>query len=169
MKKFLLVIAIVLVAAVVGNAQDKKWNIGVGGGLAMPMGDAADLTKTGFDAFVNGTYNFTPAFAAGVEYSYTSLSKDVMPYALNVNAFLIKGIYTLAEGDFKPYISLATGMYSSKADVSGATSSDKFGVAAEVGAKYMNFNLGVAYNYAGKENDSSLTYLHINVGYTFTF
>jgi outer membrane protein W len=169
MKRLLVVLVVVLCAAATVNAQENKWNVGIGGGLAMPMGDAADLTKTGFDAFINATYNFTPMFAAGVEYNYTSLSKDEMPYAWNVNAFLVKGIYTLMEGDFKPYIGLATGLYSSKVDLSGASTNNKFGVAAEVGAKYMNFNVGVAYNVAGKENGSSLTYLHINVGYTFTF
>jgi hypothetical protein len=177
MKKLFLVVAVVLVAAISGNAQNNKWNLGVGGGLALPTGDASDFFKAGFNGFVNGTYNFTPKFAAGVELNYMSFSgKKVDPifssfgYAdVNISAFLLKGVYTFTEEGIRPYVSLSAGMYSSKSDVAEAEASNKFGYAAGVGAKFNKVNIGLEYHMAGSEDGSSFDLFQINVGYTFTF
>jgi hypothetical protein len=171
MKKFLLVVAVVLVTAVAGNAQDKKWNIGVGGGLAIPTGDASDWVKTGLDGFVLGTYSFTPKFSAGVELNYTNLPGKTVSTILGdldapdaeVTAFLAKGIYTFTEQGFRPYVSGAVGFYSHK---DGDT---KVGAAAEAGFKYNQFGLGAAYHMAGKEDDVTFSYIQLNFTYTFSF
>lgn len=167
MKKFFLVVAVVLVAAIAVNAQDKKWNIGVGGGLAIPTGDASDWVKTGLDGFVLGTYNFTPKFAAGVEINYTMLpGKSIAGFDLpdaEVAAFLAKAIYTFTEEGFRPYVSGALGFYSHK------DADTKLGAAAEVGVKYNQFGLGAAYHMAGEENDFTFSYIQLNFTYTFSF
>ncbi len=167
MKKFFLVVAVVLVAAIAGNAQDKKWNVGVGGGLSIPTGDASDFVKTGFNGFVLGTYNFTSKFAAGVKMNYTILpGKSIGGYDISdseVAAFLAKGIYTFTEEGFRPYVSGALGLYSHK---DGDT---KAGIAAEAGVKYNQFGLGAAYHMAGEENDFTFSYIQLNFTYTFSF
>lgn len=164
MKKILWVMAIVLVAAVTGNAQDKRFNIGVGGGLAMPTGDAADINKTGFDIFVNGTYSFTPKLAFGGEINHSSFPSKTFEGIdmgkTNLTAFVAKGIYTFTEEGIRPYLAVDLGWYKAEEDPG------EFGYAGEAGARYKNFGIGIGYHIATSEG---FHYLQLNVGYTFTF
>ncbi len=174
MKKLLLILAVVVATASFANAQDKKWNIGVGGGLTLPTGDASDYFKTGFNGFVNGTYNFTSKFAAGVEINYLSLPgktidvtipgfgtiDDVIGSAdLKMTAFLAKGVYTFTESGLRPYLGVNLGFYKPEEGDS------EFGYALEGGVKFGKFNIGAGYHVA----TSDFKFLQINAGYTFNF
>jgi len=182
MKKFFLVVAVVLVAAVAANAQDKKWNVGIGGGVAIPTGDASDYVKTGFDGFVNGMYSITPNFSIGGEINYTSLpGKSIGDFGINiggisvgvnsdakyndagVTAFLAKGIYAFGNAGWRPYLGAGLGFYSHK------DADTKFGGVLEGGVKYNHIGLGAAYHMAGKEEDVSFSYVQINFTYNFNF
>lgn len=179
MKKFFLVVAVVLVAAVAANAQDKKWNVGIGGGVAIPTGDASDIVKTGFDGFVNGMYSITPNFSIGGEINYACLPGKSEGAKLDfgigsldlrkdrpdaeVTAFLAKGIYAFGNAGWRPYLGAGLGFYSHKdADI-------KFGGVLEGGVKYNHIGLGAAYHMAGKEEDVSISYVQINFTYNFNF
>lgn len=171
MKKFFWVIVVVLIATGVSNAQDKKWNIGIGAGLAIPSGDASDWVKTGVDGFVIGTYNFTSNFAAGVEVNYTNLrGKSINVGTVNVDvpdskitAFLAKGTYTFTNLTVDPYFGAAVGFYSHKSD------GTKVGLAGEAGIKYEKFGFGIAYHMAGKYDNITYSYVQLNFSYCFSF
>jgi hypothetical protein len=164
MKKLLWVMAIVLAAAATGNAQDKRFNIGVGGGLAVPTGDAADISKMGFDIFVNGTYSFTPKLAFGGEINHSSFPSKTFEGIdmgkTNLTAFVVKGVYTFNQKRITPYLAADFGWYKAEEDPG------EFGYAGEAGARYKNFGIGIGYHVATSEG---FHYLQINVGYRISF
>lgn len=166
MKKILLLVAIVAVCFG-ANAQDKKWNVTVGGGLTFPTGDASDLYKSGFVGQLQGTYNINPKFELGLEYAYSTFKAkgdfaDVLDDH-SVNSFLAKGIYNFTEEGVRPFIGAGVGTFSHK---DGDT---KFGYAVEGGLKYNGFLFGASYRGAGSEGDVSFNFFQLNVGYTFRF
>lgn len=178
MKKLLVVVA-VMVAVIAAQAQDKRWNVGVGGGVAFPAGDASDFTQTGFNGFVNGTFSIVPNFAAGMELSYVSLpGKTVGGIDLEktrVSAIVIKGIYTFTQEGMQPYVALCTGLYSSRISVSlnlgglghisGSASDNNYGYGIEAGIRFNRFQVGAAYHVAA----SDFKYVLVGIGYTYTF
>jgi hypothetical protein len=179
MKKLLFILAIVVATASIANAQDKKWNIGFGAGMASPMGsDLKDVAKVGADYYVNCTYNFTPKMSAGIEYNGTGLigatigDTDNKIGALGISSYLAKGVYYFTESAVRPYGALMTGIYSSKfasTDYNEAVSKTNFGFGAELGLKIKWFNLSVAYQNAGKINDISVSYMQYNLGFNIGF
>ena len=173
MKKILLLVAIVAVCFG-ANAQDKKWNVTVGGGLTFPTGDASDLYKSGFVGQLQGTYNINPKFELGLEYAYSTFKMkeafaDFVKLAggktddHSINSFLAKGIYNFTEEGVRPFIGAGVGTFSHK---DGDT---KFGYAVEGGLKYNGFLFGASYRGAGSEGDVSFNFFQLNVGYTFRF
>jgi len=164
MKKLLWVMAIVLAAAATGYAQDARWSVGVGGGLAVPTGDAANISKTGFDIFVNGTYHLTPKLALGGEVNHSSFpGKTVEGFDMgktNLTAFVVKGVYTFNQKRITPYLAADFGWYKAEEDPG------EFGYAGEAGARYKNFGIGIGYHIATSEG---FHYLQINVGYRISF
>jgi len=193
MKKLLFILAIVVATASIANAQDKKWNIGFGAGMASPMGsDFKKFAKVGADYYVNCTYNFTPKMSAGIEYNGAGLigasasdeGKSVEAGATSVSSYLVKGVYYFTESAVRPYGAISTGMYSisqGKSTFSGTIdgteinatggSGDKtnFGFGAELGLKIKWFNLSVAYQNAGKVGDVSIAYMQYNLGFNIGF
>ena len=118
MKRLILIVAL-LAIAITGSAQEKKWNIGIGGGIAIPTDDAADYSKIGFDGFVNGMLSFSSSFDAGVILGYASFPSKMVD-TLNlpntvVRAFLLRGAYTFtSEQRIHPYIAAFGGLYHTK-------------------------------------------------------
>lgn len=164
MKKILLAMAIVAAAAIAGNSQDKKWNIGIGGGVAVPTSVAAELNKTGFNTFANVTYSITPKLAVGGEYNITSLSgKTIEGFDLgtsNISAFLVKGRYTFTQQGLRPYLALNLGWYRPEVDPG------EFGYSGDAGIQYGSVSLAVRYHVATSDG---FEYLQVNLGYTFRF
>lgn len=189
MKNILLVFSFVAIAATV-SAQDNKWNIGFGGGVASPMGsDFKETAKIGAGYYVNGTYNFTPKFAAGLEFNGAALvgaslgddAGGVKAGATTISAYLAKGVYYFTETKVRPYGAVMAGMYnigvgSTNADLGNgnsfeteSTSKTNFGFGAELGLKIKWFNLGIAYHNAGKADGVSTSYMQYNVGFNIGF
>lgn len=178
MKRFILIVAL-LAVAITGSAQDKKWNISIGGGIAIPTDDAADFTKMGLDAFVSGAFSFSRKFIAGVVLGYASLpSKPVDTMDLentSIKAFLLKGAYTFTEHQFRPYVAMFAGFYSSKIckclyvdgnEVASTNVTDNdYGYGIEAGVRKGAFTLGIAYHVV----EIDFKYVLVNLGYTFKF
>jgi len=187
MKKLLFILAIVVATASIANAQDKKWNIGFGAGMASPMGsDFKKVAKVGADYYVNCTYNFTPKMSAGIEYngagligaSFSEGDENVEAGTTSVSSYLVKGVYYFTESAVRPYGAISTGMYSISQGSfsvggkdSGISGGDKtnFGFGAELGLKIKWFNLSVAYQNAGKVGDVSIAYMQYNLGFNIGF
>lgn len=174
MKKILLLVAIVAVCFG-ANAQDKKWNVTVGGGLTFPTGDFSDGFKSGFVGQLQGTYNINPKFELGLEYAYSTFkgksgSETIMGITTSnniddhsINSFLAKGIYNFTEEGVRPFIGAGIGTFSHK------DSDTKFGYAVEGGLKYNGFLFGASYRGAGSFDDVTFNFFQLNVGYTFRF
>lgn len=177
--KTLFVIVALLAIAITGSAQDKKWNIGIGGGIAIPTDDAADFTKMGLDAFVSGAFSFSRKFVAGVLLGYASLpAKAVDTMDLNntsIKAFLIKGVYTFTGQQVNPYVAMFAGLYSSKISkclyvngneaASTSVTDNDYGYGIEAGVRKGAFTLGIAYHVVGID----FKYVLVNLGYTLNF
>lgn len=192
MKKLLFILAIVVATASIANAQDKKWNIGFGAGMASPMGsDFKRVAKVGADYYVNCTYNFTPKMSAGIEYngagligaSFSEGTENVEAGTTSVSSYLVKGVYYFTESAVRPYGAISTGIYSiSQGSVSAAGANtgislaeDKsnFGFGAELGLKIKWFNLSVAYQNAGSVKvlgeNVNISYMQYNLGFNIGF
>lgn len=188
MKKLLFILAIVVATASIANAQDKKWNIGFGAGMASPVGsDFKEFAKVGADYYVNCTYNFTPKMSAGIEYNGAGLvaasatDESGSISATSISSYLVKGVYYFTESSVRPYGAISTGMYSiSSGNASTVTfgnstvtteSKDKtnFGFGAELGLKIKWFNLSVGYQNAGKVDGVSIAYMQYNLGFNIGF
>jgi hypothetical protein len=160
----LLILAIIIGAAITGNAQEKKWLVGAGGGLTMPFNFTKEYSKYGSNAFANATYNITPAFSAGGEINYTSLSNktDIGHKSVNTDFFavLAKGVYTARYEHISPYAAFNMGWYKMQ------ESPTEFGYSGEVGILYRFLDFGVGYHIA---TVSGFEYLQVKVGYKFSF
>lgn len=185
MKKLFLMVAVVL-TAFVANAQDNKWNIGFGGGIASPMGsDFKDIAKVGAGYYLNCTYNFTPKLSAGLEYngaglvgaSVDGLGTTAEFGTTSISSYLLKGVYYFTETKVRPYGAITTGLYNvsfGSAKIGGVTATESesktnFGFGAELGLKIKWFNLGISYQNAGKVNDIKVAYMQYNVGFNIGF
>lgn len=179
MKRILLVL-VMLLAVSAASAQNEKWNVGIGGGFAIPTGTATNLAKTGFDGFVNATYSITPRIALGLEYSYVYFKgKDfVEDFAhidhMQMNAFVVKGFYFFSQRNLKPYIALSSGLYNNRiketVTINGKSATGKgdvnnFGYGVEAGIRFSKLGVGASFN--GSASD--FHYFLINIGYTFSF
>jgi hypothetical protein len=176
MKRLIIIVAF-LVAAIAGVAQDKKWNVGVGGGIALPTDDAANYTQMGFGACLTGMFCFSKNFAAGASLSYASLrAKTQCTVDLDntsIRSLLLRGVYTFTEQQLRPYVAIFTGFYSSKickclhvagsAETSIHITDNNYGYGVEAGLCRGNLNFGIAYNVITID----FKYVFVNLGYTF--
>ena len=177
MKKLLVAVALVMFAFS-ANAQLK---IGVGGGVALPMGDFGDGFKMGFGGGVAGKYMLNEKLALGLNLGYYSFTaKDeaggsdvkfsVMPITALVN-------YYFATEGFKPYVGADLGFYACKSKVSVlgmdvSATATKLGFAPTLGFEYgfsdkMGLDVNAKYHYITTEG-SSTSYVGINLGLVFT-
>ncbi|RPH28793.1 MAG: hypothetical protein EHM93_18260 [Bacteroidales bacterium] len=178
MKKILCIVLLAVVA-LSANAQDKKFNIGFGGGLVKGQGDLKDYVSGGIDGYLNFTYNLAPKMAAGIEFNNSVLvaveEEGESIDATKINGVLLKGVYYFTESAVRPYAALMTGLYMSKlysADVLGESAEykkTKFGGGLELGLKLKWFNLGVSYHNMGKIEEAKVSYLQYNLGFNIGF
>jgi hypothetical protein len=176
MKKFFVIVAL-LAIAITGSAQEKQWNIGVGGGAAFPAGDAADYTKMGVGACLTGMFCFSKKFRAGVELGYASLRAKTWSTVdlgnTSIRALLLKGYYTFTEQRLRPYVAMFSGFYSTKVckclrvnggeETSTSIINNNYGYGVEAGLRRGCFSFGVAYNVVAMD----FKYVLVNLGYTF--
>ncbi len=175
MKKFLLAILVVAVA-LTANSQEKKFNIGFGGGVTKGMGDFKDYVSGGVNGYLFGLYNIDEKLSAGLELNnnvLVSIAGDGETLsATTVNSYLLKGVYYFTDTKVRPYGAVMTGMYINKFYFSGMDEvyeKNKFGFGAELGLKIKWFQLGVKYHNMGKIEDAKLSYMQYHLGFNFSF
>ena len=142
MKRMVVGSAFVLAAigALSDNAQaQRRTSVGFAGGATFPVGDLGDATSTGFHILgtlaVSGSASLPIGFR--VDGMYNNLSgKSSGP---DVNVWTINGnlVYAFPGGtSVTPYIIGGAGWYNTKADESGAKSSNDIGINGGVGARF---------------------------------
>jgi opacity protein-like surface antigen len=206
MRKLGIVVAAVacLMVSVVAFAADApaagaakgQFEIGLMGGMAMPMGKLADDTvdganmKIGFGGGLAVDYFVAPEFAIGLDGSYVTMTNEIssdtkantMQYGLHAKYVIPTG------GPFSPYLQVGGGMYNQKIEgsidaLSISVDATKFGFNGGVGFGY-KVNEAVAlgvngfYHMAGKfepefegvktEVLEDWSYLTFNAAVTFT-
>lgn len=174
MKKILCIVMLVVVA-LAANAQDKKFNVGFGGGYTKGMGDLKDIATGGVNWYLNFTYNLNPKMAAGIEINSAALVA-VSEGAASIDAtvvrgYLLKGVYYFTETSVRPYGAVMAGMYGVKTfDMFGTEyTKTNFGGGLELGLKIKWFNIGVGYHNMGKIEDAKLSTLQYNIGFNVGF
>ena len=145
MKQLIRVVGIVLLSSLASRSAlgQKSYALGVGGGVAIPVGKLSKTQKTG--------YNGTVALAIGVSELPIGLRFDgiynVLPLRttpaggsassdLRIVGALGNLIYAFSGTSAKPYIVFGGGYYSVKNDVPGAKSQNDFGFNAGLGATF---------------------------------
>ena len=142
MKRMVVSSAFVLVAigTLSGSAQaQRRTSVGFAAGATFPVGDLGDATSTGFHILgtlaVSGSASLPVGFR--LDGMYNSLSgKSSGP---DVNVWTVNGnlVYAFPGGTtMTPYIIGGAGWYNTKADESGAESSNDIGINVGVGARF---------------------------------
>ena len=187
-KSTLLVSALALMLlAPLAHAAKGDVNLGVGGGLLMPLSDFKDVAKMGFLGALDMDYMVTDAVALGVDAMYSKNSaKDDLVTFLGVDEASVtmlaggghvKYMFPMAaESKIMPYVVGGGGIYhvTFKAELAGASDSDsenKFGGRGGVG---MNFKAGEKLNVNAEANfhvvstsDASTKFATFRVGVSF--
>ena len=132
--------ALLLTAAVAlpANAQ-RRTSVGFAAGATIPVGDVGDAVSTGFHVLgtlsISGTATSPVGFR--IDGMYNSLSgKDPGP---GLNIWTINGnlVYAFPGGlAATPYLIGGAGWYNTKADESGAESTNDFGLNGGIGARF---------------------------------
>jgi opacity protein-like surface antigen len=137
-----------------GGTAKGQMEIGLMGGMAMPMGKlAAEDTdhgfkmKTGFGGGLSFDYFVVPAFAIGLDGSYVTMAnKDNTDFKANTLQYGLHGKYVIpTAGKFLPYLQVGVGMYNQKIE-----SSDD-AISLSVDATKFGFNGGVGFGYKVNE------------------
>lgn len=133
-----LVFAAVVTLSASAQAQ-RRTSVGFAAGATFPVGDLGDATSTGFHILgtlaVSGSAQMPVGFR--VDGMYNNLSgKSSGP---DVNVWSVNGnlVYAFPGGtSATPYIIGGAGWYNTKADESGAESSNDIGINVGVGARF---------------------------------
>ena len=132
--------AVAALAAITLPAHaQRRTSVGFVAGASIPVGDLGDATSTGFHVLgtlsVSGTASSPLGFR--LDGMYNSLSgKNSGP---DVNVWSVNGnlVYAFPGGmTATPYLIGGAGWYNSKADESGAESSNDLGINAGIGARF---------------------------------
>ncbi|MFI5372190.1 MAG: outer membrane protein [Candidatus Eisenbacteria bacterium] len=130
-----------------GAPGTKMWTFGVGGGVAVPVNDAKDALKNGFNGLAYARVRVPiVGMSLGVNVSFQRLDlKDATvstggsgtPTTVTGSTDVLGGLgdlrYDLMQGAIHPYITLGLGVYNLKTDysatgLSGSESGTHFGV-----------------------------------------
>jgi len=166
--------AAVIFMAITANAQIKL----IGGvGLAMPMGDFADVAKTGFGINVGGKYMLNEKMAVGANLGYFMMGEEIDGVKISVMPIMGSFTYYFGSEGFKPYAGVDLGFYSSKAKYDDNLGMDDdsetdFGFAPTVGFEYgfsdnLALDVNAKYNYINSDPDAQ-SFIGINVGIVYT-
>ena len=120
----------------------KGYAIGVGGGAAIPVGKLGDVQKTGYSVLVALAVG-SPDLPIGLRFDgvYNNLTHATAPAGARNGDFRVAGglvnlVYAFPGTYAKPYILAGGGLYSSKADTTGAKSQSNFGFNAGLGTTF---------------------------------
>ncbi len=177
MKKLSILFA--LVAVSFGSSLNaQKMDLGLGGALALPMGDFSDASDMGFGGNISLNYFITEQISAGVEVNGLFFPETDYGIASNLyTSFPIQvvGRYFFLTDDFKPYAGLGLGFYLMQNELRysqeylEANTSIKdqnidqggFGISPRIGFdyafnKWVALNLEVNYNLVFNEKTESI-------------
>jgi hypothetical protein len=124
-------------------SAQKTYALGVGGGVAIPVGKLSDTQTTGFNGLVALALGVAE-LPIGVRFDaiYDSFSrKTTTAPATSTYGFRIAGllgnlIYALPGSTAKSYIVTGGGWYNTKSDLSGAKSENHWGLNAGLGVTF---------------------------------
>jgi opacity protein-like surface antigen len=135
-------IALALTASASSAQAQRPVSFGIAAGAAVPTGDLGDATSLGYN--VTGSIGYSlPAMPLSFrvdgmfnQLSGKEFSPDVTGPDLRIMGLTANAAYTLPGVAVRPYVIAGAGMYSSKADVDGAESSNDMGVNAGLGVRF---------------------------------
>jgi hypothetical protein len=168
--------ACLLGAAMFGNAQStafKPFKVDFAFGYAIPGGSGA---KGGVLFAVEPKYGINDNISVGLRMEGAIMARATKNgEAAEVKAsgsYLLTGDYYLNTNDFRPFVGVGVGLYSTAgasvdvnsntAEVSGGK---KFGGMPRVGFEYKHFRAAVEYNLCGKSGTINNNYLGIKLGF----
>jgi opacity protein-like surface antigen len=180
----------------VAGAAKGQFEIGLMGGMAMPMGKLAEDSedganmKSGFGGGLSVDYFVMPELAIGLDGSYATMTNETnSDVKANTMQYGVHAKYVIPTGgQFVPYLQVGGAMYNQKIEgssdaVSVSIDATKFGFNGGVGVGYKineAFNVGINgfYHMAGKfepEVDGvkvdaleDWNYVTVNAAVTFT-
>src|SRR5574338_830089 len=131
-------VVLAAVAATPAQAQ-RRTSVGFAAGATVPVGDLGDAASTGFHVLgtllVSGTASTPLGFR--IDGMYNSLSGKSQGPDLNIWSVNGNMVYAFPGGmTATPYLIAGAGWYNSKADESGAESSNDIGINAGIGARF---------------------------------
>jgi hypothetical protein len=137
MKRTLVALAALVVAAAPAAHAQRPISVGVAAGVSQPSGDLADGAKTGYHVMGSVAFH-APLMPVGLRVDGMFNQLGVKNADVNLRILGVTGnvTYGFPGVMVKPYIIGGVGFYNSKVSVSGATSSNDFGLNAGVGAKF---------------------------------
>lgn len=144
-KRISLALAAVAAVAVFGSTSSaqssKAISVGISGGASIPVGDFSDVYKTGYNGTVSLMFNSvgTP-LGIRVDGMFNQFS-DKDDLAIPRPDYRIIGgsvnlVYALPGTGVRPYLIGGAGFYGQKPDVSGAESTNDFGLNGGIGASF---------------------------------
>lgn len=167
--------ALLSVAVATTSSAQTVVGVGVGGGVAMPMGDFGDAAKMGFGGgaglfiYPNGG---NIGVRADVGYLQFDAENDANPKVKQLSAMgnLLFAIPT--DANLRPYLVAGAGMLNSKADVEGAESSSAFafqgGAGVSVGSGNARFFVEGKFVTSSKDGNTT-SYIPILAGVSYRF
>ena len=171
MIKKITLVALMVVFAFGVNAQIK---LTVGGGLAIPLGDFGDATKTGFGGNVGVKYMLNENMAVGANLGYIMMGEKYSGFKASL--LPITGSYTYyfkSEG-VRTYLGFDAGYYSMTVRITSYPSDSKsaLGFAPTAGFEYglndrLALDVNAKYNYIMYKGDAT-SYVGINVGLIYS-
>ena len=189
--KFRVLAASMLVLAcfavpMVSHAATASQSIGVGAGVVVPTGDAADAVGMGFYGGGTYTYKFNAQFGVGGDVAYNTFGKkNDVDLKFHMLQYGVHGKYYFPMKDAKmaPYLKVGVGMYSISetlpgVDIGGGViigggtySASKTGFAAGVGTTFAmgpkaSFGIEAMYHMIQTEGSSTSMF---TAGATYNF
>jgi len=133
-----LAIASVASAQMHEDQSTRMISFGIGGGVSVPLNDAKDAFKNGFNGqgFVRFNLKFLP-IAPRVEFNFSKLDLNDVKFSSPGTQQIMSGlataqIYLMHSGPIRPYLLAGVGAYNLKTDLDDATteseSDTRFGI-----------------------------------------
>jgi hypothetical protein len=146
MKRLPHFLAVSALASIVLSGQasgQKTYALGVGGGVAVPVGKLSDTQTTGFNGIVALALGVAE-LPVGVRFDaiYNSFSrKDITTPPTNTYPFRIAGllgnfIYAFPGTTAKSYVLAGGGLYNTKFDIAGTKAENHWGLNVGLGATF---------------------------------
>jgi hypothetical protein len=168
-------LAVVAFSASTSAAQSAKpLSLGVSLGAAIPVGDFADVYKTGYNATVSlGLNSVGSPIGFRIDGMFNQFSDkddlvvsrpDYRIFSGNANL-----VYALPGVGIRPYLIGGAGIYGQKPDVSGAETTTDFGLNGGIGAAFplSGFTAFIEARYHHIMSDATTQFLPVTFGISF--